>query len=199
MSAPVSTLMRHTLKVESIDSLALAATRYGQNGASILPVTRDDRLVGVITDQALVKALGAGVETTDAVEGWMLPPETIFNNETGAEALRRIENGTSLVVVDADRRVLGILSGCDLWPRRRPKPRPALVGGMATPFGVYLTNGAVTGGAPRWALVATGAAMFSMLYTAETVVMLTGDWLTKRHVPADLLDTGLPIATIVLF
>ncbi|RYG25228.1 DUF1385 domain-containing protein [bacterium] len=34
---------------------------------------------------------------------------------------------------------------------------------MATPFGVYLTTGNVSGGAPWWALMATGASMFAMM------------------------------------
>src|SRR5262249_42286314 len=40
--------------------------------------------------------------------------------------------------------------------------RPQTVGGMATPFGVYLTTGTIGAGAKGWALVATGVVMALM-------------------------------------
>lgn len=42
-------------------------------------------------------------------------------------------------------------------PLSDPDPRPTRVGGLATPFGVYLTTGSYRGGASDWALIATGA------------------------------------------
>lgn len=202
LAAPVSTLSRSTLQIESVDSLSLAAARFRQNGAAVLPVVRDTRLVGVVTDAKLAEALGQGVEPTDAVADWLEQPQEILNFETGAEALRRLEGGGTMVVIDQDRRVLGLLSAADLWPRRRPQLRPPMVGGMATPFGVYLTTGAVSGGAPKWALVATGAAMYAMMWTALVTVGLSAEWLDARHVPESYLNVflgiGVPLVAMAL-
>ena len=166
LSSPVRGLLRPTLKIDADDSLALASIRFRQNGSSVLPVVTDDRLVGVITDSALAAALGSAVETTDPLADWVEPAETIFGYETGAEALRRCSSGKTLVVIDEQDRLLGLISAADLWPRRRPPIRPPHIGGMATPFGVYLTTGNVSGGAPKWALATTGAVMSVMMFFA---------------------------------
>src|SRR5579862_5421056 len=117
LASPAGALMRPTLRVEAVDSLTLASARFRQNGAAVLPIVENEVLVGVITDLALAQALSAGVETTDAVRDWMTAPETIFNYESGAEALRRVEEGRTLVVVDESRKVLGLIGAADLWPR----------------------------------------------------------------------------------
>ena len=170
LSAPIGTLMRPTLTVESGDSLARAAGVLRENGASLLPVLDEGgRLEGVLTDAGLARALGSASEPTDAVGEFLDSPETIAPYATAAEALRRGELGATLVVLDDDRRPVGLVSAVDLWPRRRPPVRPAMVGGMATPFGVYLTTGSVSAGAPWWALMATGAAMLTLLATGAGV------------------------------
>jgi hypothetical protein len=84
-------------------------------------------------------------------------------------------------VVDDAQRPVGLVSALELWPRHRKPERPAVVGGMATPFGVYLTSGNVSAGAPWWGLMATGAAMFLMLVTGEIVASLAA-------------SQGLPVA-----
>jgi CBS domain-containing protein len=200
LGGPVSKFLRPSLKVESVDSLALAANRFRQNGAGVLPVVEEDRLVGVIINATLAETLGSGVDPTDAVGDWMTPAETILNRETGAEALRRLEGGGTLVVIDEEGRVLGLVSACDLWPRRRVAPRPAVVGGMATPFGVYLTNGSVSGGVPKWALLFTGATMFVMLYVAMLAAYSGATWLDDRHLIATTyLNSGWMLAAIAIF
>ena len=172
----VRTLARPTLSIEEFDSLALAAARVRANGTAILPVVRGERFLGIIDERQLGKALGAGVEPTDAVAEWVVPCETIQPFESGAEALRRTENGNTLVVVDADGRVGGLISAIDLWPKRRNVLRPPFIGGMATPFGVYLTTGNVSGGVPKWALVGTGVVMSLMMIVA----MLAANYLCYK-------------------
>ena len=162
--------MRPTMSVETGDSLARAASVLRENGASLLPVVDEGgKLQGVLNDAGLARALGSVSEPTDAVGGFLDPPETISPYATAADALRRGELGATMVVLDDERRPVGLVSAVDLWPRRRTPVRPAMVGGMATPFGVYLTTGNVSAGAPWWALMATGAAMLTLLTTGEIV------------------------------
>ena len=172
--------MRPTLVVESVDSLARGAQTLRENGGSVLPVADEEgRIVGVLTDAGLARALAEASEPTDAVEAFMSPADAIAPYASAAEALRRGEDGRTLVVLDDARRAVGLISAVDLWPRRRQLPRPAMVGGMATPFGVYLTTGSVSAGAPWWALMATGAAMFSLLTVGDVV----GDLALRNGLP----------------
>ena len=164
LSAPVGSVMRPTLTVETVDSLARGASLFRENGASVLPVVDGEgRLQGVLTDSSLARALAESSEPTDAVGPYAEPAETLEPYATAAEALRRGEDGLTRVVVDDSGRVVGLVSAVDLWPRRRVPPRPSTIGGMATPFGVYITTGNVSAGAPWWALMTTGAAMLGML------------------------------------
>lgn len=173
LAAPVGTIMRPTLTVETGDSLARGAQALRENGGTVLPVVDETgRLQGVLTDAGLARALAEATEPTDAVVPFLVRAETVAPYASGAEALRRGEHGDTLVVVDDARRPVGLVSAVDLWPRRRALPRPAMVGGMATPFGVYLTTGNVSAGAPWWALGATGAAMFALLTLGQSIALL---------------------------
>ncbi|RYG20956.1 CBS domain-containing protein, partial [bacterium] len=101
LSAPVGTVMRKTLTVEAVDSLVRAATLFRENGAAVLPVVDGERrLQGVVTEAVLARALAEASETTDAVEPYAEPAETMPPYATAAEALRRGEDGRTRVVVD---------------------------------------------------------------------------------------------------
>ena len=170
LTAPVGTIMRPSLTVETADSLVRAAGLLRENGAPILPVVDENgRLQGVLTDAGLARALAEMSEPTDAVLGFIETARTIAPYASAAEALRQGEDGATRVVVDDLQRVVGLVSPVDLWPRRRMPPKPAAVGGMATPFGVYLTTGNVSAGAPWWALMTTGASMLTMLLIGEAI------------------------------
>ncbi len=170
LAAPLGTMMRPTLTVEAGDSLARGAQTLRENGGSMLPVVDEEGVLqGVLTDAGLARALAEACEATDAVGGFLEAADTLPPYSTAAEALRRGLDGRTHVVVDDARRPVGLVSALDLWPRRRTLPRPAMVGGLATPFGVYLTTGNVSAGAPWWALAGTGAAMFTMFATGIEV------------------------------
>ena len=164
LTALVGTIMRPTLTVDASDSLARAAGLLRENGSSALPVLDEaGRLQGVLTDRGLARALAEMSEPGDAVGTFAEEALVLAPYASAAEALRRGEDGRTRVVIDDSRRVVGLVSAVDLWPRRRTLPRPVAVGGMATPFGVYLTTGSVSAGAPWWALMTTGASMMLML------------------------------------
>ncbi len=93
---------------------------------------------------------------------------SIQANETGASALRQFEfsGARCLVVLDSFGAAVGILYPSDLLSRPLAEARPQMVGGMATPFGVYLTNGKIRAGAKDFPLLATGALLFSMFICA---------------------------------
>jgi Protein of unknown function (DUF1385)/Domain of unknown function (DUF6391)/CBS domain len=75
----------------------------------------------------------------------------------------------TLPVVDAYSSYLGLVTRSDLVQDLVRPFRPPTVGGMATPLGVYLTTGAVSGGAGTLGLMLTGFVMFLVLLLAQGV------------------------------
>jgi arabinose-5-phosphate isomerase len=77
------------------------------------------RLTGIITDGDLRRHLGSARNPSDATAGDLMTaePSTIPATLLAAEALNRMEARriTSLIVVDAERRVAGLVHLHDLW------------------------------------------------------------------------------------
>jgi CBS domain-containing protein len=184
LAQPIGLLMRPTFTVDLQDSIELAARKLRENGFDLLPVTQDGALAGVLTESSMTKALADGREMTDSVESLTCGALTGFPSTTGAEALRLFDNqnATALVVIDESGRVLGVLTPSDLYPKRIIPPRPPMVGGMATPFGVYLTTGSIGAGVGHLALITTGMTLATMLLTGTLVSSLLADWLGHRSI-----------------
>lgn len=193
--------MRPTRSVAPDDSLQRAANELRLNGAELLPLAEDEFYFGVITEHSLAQAMANGVDLNEPARVAAEPAGTIAPYASGAEALRRLTDpGVShLVVVDDHGQLLGIIAATDLLPRRRVMPRPNMVGGMATPFGVYLTNGVVSGGANHWALMSTGAVMFSILFGAEILLQFVMPSLISTGLPPSWADWAQGALTPVLF
>jgi arabinose-5-phosphate isomerase len=86
----------------------------------VTTVLCDGKLCGVISDGDLRRLLereGGAALTKTAGEAMNAHPRTITSSELAAKALAVLEERkiTSLVVVDADARVEGILHLHDLW------------------------------------------------------------------------------------
>jgi CBS domain-containing protein len=181
LAQPIGLLMRPTFTVDLQDSLELAARKLRDNGVGLLPVTQDGFLAGAITESALSSALAVGMELTDPVEMITKGAPTAKSTMTGAQALRQFDQSsqTALIVIDDGGRVLGVLTPSDLYPKRLVPPRPPLVGGMATPFGVYLTTGYLRAGVGHLALIATGASLFGLLMISQSAAILAASAFTK--------------------
>jgi arabinose-5-phosphate isomerase len=81
-------------------------------------VSDDGRLAGIITDGDLRRHLGAPDLLEQPAAAVMTPtPRTIPGSLLAVEALRIMEDLkiSSLIVVDDDRRVRGVLHLHDLW------------------------------------------------------------------------------------
>ena len=92
-------------------------TRKGLGMAAV--VDGDRRLTGIITDGDLRRKLAAGVDFRDLVARDIMSshPVTVSAATMAVEALALLERRkiTSVVVIDADRRVEGVLHLHDLW------------------------------------------------------------------------------------
>ncbi len=174
LSRPIGSLIDHVTPGWAEDSIEVAAARMRDEGIPALPFVHEDGRIGQVSSRELARAIAESIEPTASI-GLAFPADaiTLTDDALGAEALRALENHQveTLVVVDHRRRILGVLSAANLVASDRLRNRPRLVGGMATPFGVYLTNGVVSGGAGLFALVATGALLFS-LFTVSSVAAM---------------------------
>lgn len=79
----------------------------------------------------------------------------------------------AMPVYDDARRYLGMVSRADLLAGVHKTVRPPLVGGMATPLGVWLTDGRASGGAPNLGLFLTGL-ILSIGLMLSTALIVAG-------------------------
>lgn len=155
-----------------VDSMGRVSARLAVEGLPGLPVASELGLVGSASEATLREALVRHVPSTAPIGTVMSPaPPALAVTATGAEALRMFaDTGASwLAIVDPSGFPVGVLRAGDLYGRPQPRLRPRSVGGMATPFGVYLTTGTQGAGAGFGALMATGALMFVALFVAHVV------------------------------
>jgi len=134
----------------------------------MLPVTTLGELHGVLAQADLMPILRNGdpavreAELQRPVAELMRQPVAILRSSMSLEEAGCVfaESGQSMLPVLDDRDYyLGAVSANDLLVPELPAPRPARIGGMATPFGVYLTDGTVQAGVGNYALIATGVMM----------------------------------------
>jgi CBS domain-containing protein len=182
LSQPVGALMRHVETITSADSLARAARLLRESSAEVLPVLEDDKMIGVVDDPSLAKALESGLGALSSASTVMESGfPTIPAFASGSEALRRLSDtdARTLAVVDSQGHFLGILSASDLFPRYEVPPTLPVVGGMATPFGVYLTAGGVQAGAGHIALICTGMQLGLLMILSA----IGADWMAAHASP----------------
>ncbi|MBX3118498.1 MAG: DUF1385 domain-containing protein [Fimbriimonadaceae bacterium] len=199
LGQPISALVRTTTALEPWESLARAAKLFRETVFDRLPVVEEDRVVGVVTQQSLALALAGGAIFEEPVSLAMVTDApTITPLATGAEALRMMaETGVpELIVVDKDGFLIGMICAGDLADSGPRYITPPMVGGMATPFGVYLTTGSLRAGASGFALVTTGMLLFSMLFVTQWTSILLADWLLSQGLSIRWvanIEQGLPI------
>lgn len=121
-------------------------------------------------------------------------------------------NLPALPVLDEVGRYRGIVSRADILAALSGTVRPPMVGGMATPLGVWLTNGILSGGAPRLGLFLSGL-MMAFCYAFAQLVLCLGLWAINPTLGAaglsgrlgmildgtGLLNTGCFLAQSLLF
>ncbi len=160
--ATVLSVVSHVRPAFRESTLQSAVDIARESGVDSIPVVAGGFLVGSVALADLTAALLSGASPLDSVETIMREPMVVLPNVTvdhATEALRAVRAQT-LLVADTDGRYVGAVHALALFGRAAIPASPGLVGGMATPVGVYLTNGEVSGGAKPSALVITGAMLF---------------------------------------
>jgi CBS domain-containing protein len=190
---PLRAVLRPAPVLSPEDTVArfVQATRFV--AANELPVVESGRLVGVASLADAVELLAIpGDEDREIalrrpLSSLMRPAEAVARTGSSSAEIGKLcaQRGINAVpVVDEDGYCLGIVRAVDLLLPEAPVCKPGLVGGMATPFGVYLTNGSLQAGAGNLALVASGALMgLLILLTIKCLSM--GMWAVHicSHLP----------------
>lgn len=175
MPDPETTIAAHVRRIAPLapeNSIGSAAEFLRMAATPFAVVCDGNRPVGIIGETELSVAVATGCSPEEPVRNHMavdLPavgPDA--SPEQAATAIREAGRGAAAVVGE-EGRYLGIVTAGDLI-KRSPLPLlPTFIGGMATPFGVYLTTGFVSAGQGSWALVATGALLFVLFLAANAI------------------------------
>ncbi|MFQ3586401.1 MAG: DUF1385 domain-containing protein [Fimbriimonadaceae bacterium] len=192
LAQPVTAAMRTGPVLHPDDTVGRAALLLRETSSRVLPFIGWNGFAGVVDGASLARTLAAGYGASAPVEVAVRTGVPLVSmHASGAEALRVLaETGEAeLLVVDDFGHIVGVVGAPDLVRRRDQVQLPTLVGGMATPFGVYLTSGGVRAGAKGWALVATGALLFGIYFVAT----LLSSWLAGVAMAASA-DTRFVLA-----
>jgi hypothetical protein len=122
-----------------------------------------------------VNSVEAGPDVEEASSngtGGLIGPQA-----TLAEALDRLRDSdmaAAPIIDDATGQVVGFLSRAPVAVQVLPGPAleagpPPRIGGMATPLGVYLTDGVSSGGADFWGLFLTGLVLCGLGIAAQVI------------------------------
>lgn len=169
----VGDIVRPCPTVQVTDSVGKAAEAIRRSGCPILPVLQDGMVVGMIDEETLLSvSLNSHHEVR--VGDLMRPVPSPVSPETPlsyAAWLMKTQGLPALPIVDMDGKLRGMVTRADVVSALLRGLRPQRVGGMATPFGVYLTTGTHRGGVGDFALVSSGVVMAFCLVSARILVL----------------------------
>lgn len=170
-------LLRQTSHIAPEDSIFRAIDTLRYMGVEALPIVDGKgRLVGEFDSKCLKTLLEADEESISGpVSSIMSPPSPLCGNAfTHSEIVNCFRNRTNNVLffVDDHDRYIGSISSLDLLSPSSEPIRSGVVGGMATPWGVYLTNGSIQAGVSNVALIGSGAMMALLMWLAVFCVGL---------------------------
>ena len=109
-------MSRDLLSVEPGLTLSEVAKRMVAKDVGAVLVTEGKRLVGILTERDVLRAVARGVDESTTVADWMTPdPETLDPDEsTEHAAVLMIHGGFRHLPVTEDDEVVGMLSIRDL-------------------------------------------------------------------------------------
>jgi hypothetical protein len=147
--------------LEPSDSLSHAVDVLGDSPSGAVPVLEGGSLCGLVSDREVARGVLMGPAAT--VGDVMTRAVPIVPSEMPIQdglALLAETDFPALPVATPEGRFLGTIGRGELLRSIYLRRRPKQIGGMATPLGVYLSDGTFRGGASDIALVLTGVFLF---------------------------------------
>jgi len=138
----ISNYMTKNVRIISPDQSLLDAAKAMANlDAGALPVSENDRLVGMITDRDIAVRGVAEGKGPDTLIREVMSPEIkyCFDDEEAADVLRNMSDlkVRRLPVVNRDKRLVGIISLGDLAMNGEAAQAGAALGGISQPGGEH--------------------------------------------------------------
>ncbi|GAB4457297.1 MAG: hypothetical protein OHK0029_16850 [Armatimonadaceae bacterium] len=204
LARPVRPVLPHSRIAEAIETLRMSAYRAVPVVDGVTSDGSAGELIGWLSEADLTHAfLERGSSERAALREMPVqllmrtPPEPLLPGQFASEAAARLNAAAedALPVVDYQGRFLGMVAHSDLVRELTRPHQPPSIGGMATPIGVYLTTGSVTGGVGFWALFLTGLAMFGAYLASVLLTEPLTDWV--RYLPPRFQPTVLLLAQSV--
>jgi CBS domain-containing protein len=166
---PVRFLAKQAPILSAEDTLGRASEAMRSHNVGALAVAAEGRVIGLIREDDLLGPMSEnpdGARLLRVGEFAVGDPVTIPAGSPPQQALRSLQwsGSPALPVVEEDGIYRGMLSRSDLIGYWAGEMKPPRIGGMATPFGVYLTGAGLRGGVGDWALFATGALMAVVMF-----------------------------------
>lgn len=120
-------MTRDVLAVAPEDTIGEAAQKMVERGVSSAVVSDFGRLIGILTERDMLRAVAGRVHTSEArVREWMTPDPVTASEDTPATdaAHTMLERGFRHIPVVADERTIGIVSIRDVarWSIEEPAP-----------------------------------------------------------------------------
>ncbi len=191
----IGNLIRNTGIIGPGDAIGRAAEYMRSSGLTELPVVSNYRVMGLVKESAVICALADG----DPIEISGHPVSTILNEASVcANPFMSVDQVAEMMkdhdiqvapVVDTYGNYLGIITRRDVLSVLMQTLRPPVIGGMATPLGVYLTSGSYRAGAGDLGLFLSGA-MLVLMNFASVWIVTGGVWLIDHF-------TRLPMMAIL--
>lgn len=165
----LESIVTYSVAVLPTTPIADVVTIFKSGSYSAVPIVdKEGILLGQITEADLLLHLTSlspnghpsiAPLTQQTASDIMVPvPITLSSQLSVREALTHFHpiNYPSLPVISGSGRFLGIVSPAQFYHRANRPMRPPTLGGLATPGGVYLTSGNLTGGVGWQALLLMG-------------------------------------------
>ncbi len=167
-------LFHRSIRVEPVapqSSLEVAVNAFLRTSSEVLPVVEGSSVVGALWREWIERALLNGVEKNTPVEFLMDRSPLVFSAKGSVEEawkVLRSADRTAGIVVDEEGGYVGVVTAISLSSGFMPLVRLPVIGGLATPLGVYLSAGYVSAGAGRLGLFLAGVVL-SLLYALALV------------------------------
>jgi len=185
-------IIKHVPPLSPRDSAARAVRLLRAHNLPSLPVAEGQQLIGMVSEtdilQLTAQDMDAGEALSRARVAEIMRPMAVIASEFQpltdlAETLRTMPV-SAVPVASSEGRYLGLLLPRELLAALGGEPVVPPIAGLATPFGVYLTTGALRAGANDFALAATGAALMIINLLAMGVIygiLLLADRILPIH------------------
>lgn len=202
LTIPVGKLAIPVEPIHAFNSVQSAAAELQDTSVPGIPVIENGVYIGIFTENDIARALALDLPPSTPVKDLITTaPPPIRGYESAAQALRYFLEHQSecLAVTDDFNRVIGIIIPSRLINTAQQGIRPRMVGGMATPLGVYLTSGSTSGGVPKFALLLTGATMLGIFLTGQYIALFASKLLPSAVRNVDLTYVALDILGLLTF